>query len=133
MEGTVWFPIKNKNVCLLVCSMVFNATFNNITVISWRSVLLVEETGGSGENHRHVASHWQTLSHTVVHHAWFELTTSVVICTDYIGSCKSNYHTIMAPMAPILNMFGRQTKNVLNLIIQRPTSNYFIANCVLSL
>jgi hypothetical protein len=25
--------------------MVFNATFNNILVISWRSVLLVEETG----------------------------------------------------------------------------------------
>ena len=29
--------------------MVFNATFNNISVISWRSVLLVEETGVSGE------------------------------------------------------------------------------------
>jgi len=25
--------------------MVFNATFNNISVISWRSVLLMEETG----------------------------------------------------------------------------------------
>ena len=25
--------------------MVFNATFNNISVMSWRSVLLVEETG----------------------------------------------------------------------------------------
>ena len=34
-----------------VCLMVFNATFNNISVISWRSVLLVEETGGPGENH----------------------------------------------------------------------------------
>ena len=31
--------------------MVFNATFNDISVISWRSVLLVEETGGPGENH----------------------------------------------------------------------------------
>ena len=39
--------------------MVFNATFNNISVISWWSVLLVEETG---ENYRPVASHWQTLS-----------------------------------------------------------------------
>jgi len=37
--------------------MVFNATFNNISVISWHSVLLVEETGGPGENHRPVASH----------------------------------------------------------------------------
>jgi hypothetical protein len=31
--------------------MVFNATFNNISVISWQSVLLVEETGIPGENH----------------------------------------------------------------------------------
>jgi hypothetical protein len=37
--------------------MVFNATFNNILVISWRSVLLVEETVGPGENHQPVASH----------------------------------------------------------------------------
>jgi hypothetical protein len=42
--------------------MVFNTTFSNISVISWRSVLLVEETG---ENHQPVASHWQTLSHNV--------------------------------------------------------------------
>jgi hypothetical protein len=31
-----------------------NVTFNNISVISWRLVLLEEETG---ENHRPVASH----------------------------------------------------------------------------
>ena len=37
--------------------MVLNATFNNIAVISWRSVLLVEETGVPGETHRDVASH----------------------------------------------------------------------------
>ena len=29
--------------------MVFNATFNNISVLSWQSVLLVEETGVPGE------------------------------------------------------------------------------------
>jgi hypothetical protein len=29
--------------------MVFNATFNNISVISWQLVLLVEETGVLGE------------------------------------------------------------------------------------
>jgi hypothetical protein len=32
--------------------MVFNATINNISVISWRSVLLVEETGVPVEKHR---------------------------------------------------------------------------------
>ena len=47
-------------------SMVFNATFNNISVISSQSVLLVEETGVAGEHHRPAVSHWQTLSHNVV-------------------------------------------------------------------
>jgi len=37
--------------------MVFNATFNNISVLSCWSVLLVEETGVAGENHRPVTSH----------------------------------------------------------------------------
>ena len=46
--------------------MVLSATFNNISAISWRAVLLVEEAGVSGENHRPVASHWQILSHNVV-------------------------------------------------------------------
>jgi len=46
--------------------MVFNATFNNISAISWR-----------------YTSPW----------TGFELTTLVVIGTDCIGSCKSNYHT----------------------------------------
>jgi hypothetical protein len=37
--------------------MVFDATFNNISVILWLSVLLVKETGEPGENHRSAASH----------------------------------------------------------------------------
>ena len=60
---------------LFICLMVFNATFNNISVISWQSILLVEEIGKSGENHRPVASHWQTLSHNVVHLALIEIRT----------------------------------------------------------
>jgi len=32
--------------------MVFYAIFNNISVILWRSVLLVVETGVPGENHQ---------------------------------------------------------------------------------
>jgi hypothetical protein len=59
--------------------MVINSTFNNIWVITWWSVLLVEETGGPGENH------WQTLSQNVVssthyhhiqdNHFWLPLKT----------------------------------------------------------
>jgi hypothetical protein len=32
--------------------MIFNTTFSNISAISWQSVLLEEETGVHGENHR---------------------------------------------------------------------------------
>jgi hypothetical protein len=37
--------------------MVFDTTFNNISVISWWSLLLVEEIGVTRENHRPAASH----------------------------------------------------------------------------
>ena len=43
--------------------MVFNATFNTMSVIWWQSDLSVEV---AGENHRPVASHRQTLSYNVV-------------------------------------------------------------------
>jgi hypothetical protein len=33
-----------KHTKKTICLMVFNATFNNISVMSWWSVLLVEET-----------------------------------------------------------------------------------------
>ena len=44
-----------QNVVQIVCFvplMVFNAAYSNISVISLRSVLLLEETGGPGEKHR---------------------------------------------------------------------------------
>ena len=43
----------SKCSIMLVCLMVFNATFNNILVISWWSVCI----GVHRENHRPVASH----------------------------------------------------------------------------
>jgi hypothetical protein len=50
----------------MVMVVVFSATFNNISAITWRSVLLVDETVVPGENHQPVASHGQNLSHNVV-------------------------------------------------------------------
>jgi len=44
--------------------MVHNTTFNNMSALSWRSVLLVTKAEIPRENHRTVASHWQTASHT---------------------------------------------------------------------
>ena len=62
-----WYYKKKKIYIFLIWNFirvrVFNATFNNISVISWQSVLLVEETG---ENHQPATSHWQTWSHNVV-------------------------------------------------------------------
>jgi hypothetical protein len=42
---------------IFVCLVMLNATFNNISVISWLTALLVEESEGPGENNRPVASH----------------------------------------------------------------------------
>jgi hypothetical protein len=57
---------KRYQKAVRVRVMVFNATFNNISVISWVSVLLMEETLVPGENHRQAPSHLHTLSHNVV-------------------------------------------------------------------
>jgi uncharacterized heparinase superfamily protein len=64
--------------------MVFNATFNSILAISWRSVVLIAETGEPGEYDRPAASHSQTLSHNVVS------STPHNVSGDM--HCKSNYH-----------------------------------------
>jgi hypothetical protein len=51
----VW---QTLNVCLFVCLMVLSATFNNISVISWHSALLVEETAN-----KHKAMHHPIMSY----------------------------------------------------------------------
>jgi hypothetical protein len=46
-----FFYNKLSKMVGLVLLMVFYATFNKISVISWHSVLLVEEIGVPGQNH----------------------------------------------------------------------------------
>ena len=46
-----------------VAVITFNTTFNNISVISWLSVLLVEKTGVHRENHKPADVSDQLLSH----------------------------------------------------------------------
>jgi hypothetical protein len=46
--------------------IMFNATFNNSSVISWRSVLFVEEIRVHRKKNRPAASYSQTLSHYAV-------------------------------------------------------------------
>jgi hypothetical protein len=69
---------------------VFNATFNNISAILWRSVLLVEETTD-------LSQVTVKLYHIMLHTSpWsrFKLTTSVVIDRAFIWSCRNSTSTL---------------------------------------
>jgi hypothetical protein len=53
----------------------------------------------------------------------FKLTTSVVIGTDCIGSCKSNYHMIMATTAPQnANMRKMRIEIIITIHLVKPIS-----------
>jgi hypothetical protein len=58
------------------------------------SVLLVEEIGGPGENHRPAGSHWQTVSHNVVHLALIEIRTHNI--SSDRNWLRRYYHTTTA-------------------------------------
>ena len=49
-----WVPLMTSKICfwIWIWILVFNATFSNISAISWRPVLVVEEARVPGENHR---------------------------------------------------------------------------------
>jgi hypothetical protein len=57
MPYNVKIKLKDSGVVWFSWFMVFYITFNNISAISWQSVLLVGETGVPAENHRPVTSH----------------------------------------------------------------------------
>ena len=87
--------------------IVFNDTFNNISDISWLSVLFVEETEVPGEKQKTCRkSLTNFITQGCIEYTWpwarFELTTLVVVVIDCKGSWKSNYHTITTTTAPVL-------------------------------
>ena len=49
--------MKVKDCFFVVGFIMLNTTFNNISVILWRSVLLMEKTGEPGENNRTAIGH----------------------------------------------------------------------------
>jgi len=76
--------------CLCVCLMLLNATFNNISVISWRSFSLVEKTTNLSQvtdKPFHIMLYTSPWSR-------FELTTSVAICTYCIEYLKHKQQLI---------------------------------------
>jgi hypothetical protein len=100
-------PNLQCNLCpptlYMVGFIVFYATFNNISVTScqfywWRKPELPEKT-------TNMPQFTDTLYRIMlyrVHLTWagFKLATLMVIDTDFIGSYKSNYHTITTMTAP---------------------------------
>ena len=67
-EETLLVVTFSVNRFGLVWLMVFKATFNNFSFISWQLVLLVKETGV----HRPVATHWKNF-HKILYRVHFAM------------------------------------------------------------
>ena len=78
-------------------AVVFNTTFNNISVISWRKPVYPEKTTDLSQVTDRLYN--IMLYQVNLASAGFKLTL-VVIGTDCIGSCKSNYYTITTKTVP---------------------------------
>ena len=71
---------------LMLWCIGFNATFSNISAISWRPVSVVEEAGVPRDNHRRWASNWWTLSLATAingsdkHPSWYANHTHITAC-----------------------------------------------------
>ena len=80
-----------------------------MSVISWPSVVFMEETEVTGETNDLSQVTEKSLSHNVVsntphHEQECELTTLVLTGTDCAGSCKSIYHTITTVPSNVLEI-----------------------------
>ena len=105
-------PFVNRSPMLLLfyCLcwfIVFNATFNNSSVTSWRSVFLVEEIRVPGENHRPDTIHSQTLPHSVV-------STHYI---DIFELCHSHW-ALYKTLQPLTSLQRRKNISYLRNIIQ---------------
>ena len=82
---TVW--IINQGL------MVFNTTFNNISVLCWRPVLLVEKTRVPRENHWPGASHWQCKLLKRENISQYLIWPSMYFILYSLEICNGHHHT----------------------------------------
>jgi len=94
--------------------MVLNATFNNISAISWLPVLLVDETGLSSKTTdlQQVTDKFHHIMYPRIHHLSGIRTHNVSgVGTDCTGSCKSNYHTTMT-VPLVVSLVHKKKKSI---------------------
>jgi len=92
---------------------------------------LEEETGVPGENHRTCRkSLTNFITYCCIEYTspstGFELTTIVVIGTDFTVSCKSNYHTITSRHDDLLLYFDSLYKVHVYVLMARTSLTYTI-------
>jgi len=81
----------------------YTIQFTGKAVLSWQSVLLVDETKVAGENHWSAARHWKTFSHKVLyivsctHCPWvgIKFITLAFICRHWLHYEDANETTIV--------------------------------------
>ena len=95
LGGVLFFEISRVRV------MVFNATFNNISVISWWSILLAQEIDLPREKHRPATSHWQTWNILVLELSLIYNAESYSEKKQIFTSCFDLIFGVLTPLSAI--------------------------------
>jgi len=104
--------------------MVFNATLNNISFISWWSVLLVGKTGVPGANHRTVSSH------VICMHEPYTLPNYV--CQDFVAVNQCTYRILINDVLDLLILVHRRSKHSEDLVTTKDSIQWKTKNTNLS-